>query len=408
MVEGSRPGDWFGALQVTADRGSILGLEAIGPGAAFLALAWDPVTGTVAITPGQVSDFEGFLAQGLAPTLTFSLRATLRNGRVEADPSVFTIALADRDDTPPTALSFAAGGSVAAGAIGAVIGTLRVTDPDTPAGGFRFILPEEEAWRFEVIDGGVLKLREGITLGLDDIPHRPLVIGVSDGTQEAGFVLDLTVLDPDAPPPVSRLLAVGEARGALGLPTAERALVLRGKDALLDLAAPQGGERAILLRGEADAALPEATARIEFLDARLVLPGDAMAATALVLAGSPGGRAQALAALDAGAALVEQAAPAPALARLLAAPPPSGAEAALPLLVEETALEPWMVALQRGRLGSGESAAQVALDLALMLRGPETEAVWLPWSPGREALAPDAALAAPVIAPGFALDMLLA
>lgn len=403
MAEGSRPADWFGLLRVTPDRGTIATVEAVGPGAAHVSLAWDPATGTLAVTPGLAADYEAFLARGLAPELTFSLRATMRNGRVDADSPVFTIPLLDRDDTAPTGLGFASGGSVAAGAIGAVIGTLRVVDPDTPAGNFRFFLPEDEAWRFEVVDGLTLKLRDGITLGLDDIPVRPLVIGVSDGRQEAAFLLDITVTDPNAPVPAPLLMAVGEVRGALALPTADRALVLRGSDSLVDIAAPAGGARAILLRGEADAALPSTTGRIDFLDARLLLPGEGAAAVALALAGTPGGRAKALAAIDGGVALVAQTARGPGLAAFGLGDRQGDAEAG-PLA---QGIDPAMLALHQGRLGSGESVAQVALDLALMLHAPAATPTWLPWSPGRDTPLADAALAAPVIAPGFALDALL-
>ncbi len=395
LAEGSRAGDWFGLLQVSTDRGSIASIEAVGTGADYVSLVWNPITGTLTVTPGIVTDYEAFLAAGLAPALRFSLRATTTTGVVDQDSPVLTIAVTDRDDTPPSGLSFASGGSVFAGAIGAVIGTLRVTDPDTPSDSFRFSFPEDEAWRFEVVDGLTLKLREGITLGLDDIPSRPLLIGVSDGSQDAAFVLDLAVLDPGMLQPQARMLAVGEARGTLALPAPDRALVLAPSDALVDIAPPVDGETVILLRSEADAGLPETTARIDFLDARLVLPGQSSAAVAVALAATPAGQAQALAGIDKGLALLHLALPALAMS--------GGASAAAPA----SALGPDLLALRDGRLGSGESPAQVALDLVLMQGGAGTEPAWLPLSPGRDLPLPDAALAAPVVAPGFHLDALM-
>ena len=123
----------------------------------------------------------------------------------------------DRDDTAPTALAFASGGTVVAGAIGAAIGRLAVTRSRHP-GGFSFSFGDDDAWRFEVVDG-VLKLRDGISLGLDDMPQRPLIVEVSDGHQSAAFLLWLGVADPD-----TRLadLPAGATRGGFGLAVRRR------------------------------------------------------------------------------------------------------------------------------------------------------------------------------------------
>lgn len=406
MVENSGASDWFGRLQVTPDRGAIVAVEAIGPGAPYLSLAWDPVTGTVAIRPGGAAlDYESFVARGQVPELVFSLQATMRNGRIDADSPSFRIALLDADDTAPTGLAFATGGSLVAGAIGPVIGRLAVTDPDTPAGqGFHFSFPVDEAWRFEVVDGGTLKLREGISLGLDDMPRRPLVIEVSDGRQSAAFTIDLTVLDPGAPPPFNPMLGVGEARGSLALPEAERALVLRGQAALADLGPPAAGERRVAVAGTGEAALPASVARIDFLDARLELaPGGAgskAAALQQVLgAADPIALARTVAGLDAGNSLAAQAAAALPAASPGAVGDDAGFVAGLFAAGGGRAPTEAELALQLGRLGSGVSRAQVAVDVALGLaERASPEPVWIPWSHGREGVLPDLAPPAAVLA----------
>lgn len=407
MAENSRAGDWSGRLSVVPDRGTIASIEAIGPGAPFLSLSWEAETGMVVIQPGAAADFEAFAALGAVPELVFSLQATMRNGRVDTNSPTFRIQLLDLDDTAPTGLRFKSGGSVVAGAIGPVIGRLAVTDPDTPSDQpFRFSFPDHEDWRFEVVNGTTLKLRDGISLGLDDMPLRPLMIEVSDGRQSAGFVLDLVVLDPGAPPPPSLALAVGEVRGALALPAAERALVLRESAALADLGTPVAGERPIDLAGQREAALPEAVRRIDFLDGRVELDGAGPAARAAALhrvlgadAADPLALGRSVAALEAGTPLVlrgesflqaqgmafaDDAAFVTALFEDGAARAPDAAELALHL----------------GRLGSGVARAQVAVDVALLLPQAPPEPVWFAWAHGRDA--PGLAAAAPPIVPALA------
>ena len=409
MAENSGTGDWFGQLQVTSSRGTIASIEAIGPGASYLSLTWDPLTGTVALQPDALADYEGFLALGAAPELVFSLQARMANGRIDSDSQTFRIALLDIDDTPPAALAFATGGSVVAGEIGSIIGTLAVTDPDTPPGEpFFFTLPEEDDWRFEVVGGTTLKLRDGISLGLDDMPLRPLYVTVSDGRQGAGFTLDITVLDPGAPPPPTPVLTPGEERGAVALPGPERAVVLRERAALLDLGPASGGERPLTVQGQAEAALPASVTRVDFLDARLELDGAGPAARAAallrVLEGpevAPATVAAGVAALEAGAALVELAG-----ARVAA-----GSDSAFVtgLFRDGAGRDPEAaeLALHLGRLGSGESRAQVAVDVAL-LHATTSAPVWLPWLHGRDAPPPDVV---PVVpsgpVPDFAADLLL-
>ena len=51
-----------------------------------------------------------------------------------------------------------------------------------------------------MVDGGLLKLRDGITLSWDDVPVRPILINVSDGTQSAAFLLHIAATEPISEP----------------------------------------------------------------------------------------------------------------------------------------------------------------------------------------------------------------
>ena len=208
------------------------------------------------ITPGAAVDFE------LRPTpvLGFSLRFSFADGSVVDDPAARSVTLLDVDDTAPTGLAFASGGLVVAGAIGAAIGRLVVTDPDTAAG-FRFSFGEADDWRFEVVDG-VLKLRDGISLGLDDMPQLPLIIEVWDGHHSAAFLLWIGVADPG-----TRLaeLPSGETRGGFGLVDADTVFALRESRGVARVDALAGGEQLLTLQEGTQVVLP-ATQRVQFAD----------------------------------------------------------------------------------------------------------------------------------------------
>lgn len=374
MRENSRPGDWSALLEVSSTLGAVAAVEAVGPGALALALTWDAARGTLLLRPGAPVDYEAFALLGAAPEIVFSLRARLASGVVEDDPTLRRIAVQDVDDTPPTGLRFATGGAVAAGAIGAVIGTLAVTDPDSPPGTvFRFAFAEEDAWAFEVVEGRTLKLRDGISLGLDDMPLRPLLVEVSDGLNAAAFTLDLVVLDPGAPPPARPVLEAGEMRGKLGLATPGRAIVADGAAAALEsLGAPDpGGARPIQLRtAPGEAWLPGDAQRIDFLDGRVELDPAGAAARAAALhtalrgeAADGAALARHIGLLEAGRSLVELAA---AIAPAGAAPAAGAAEDLAGLFQAALGRAPTEaeLALHLGRLGSGVARAQVALDIA--------------------------------------------
>ncbi len=428
IAEGSRPGDWAAMLALAyTGPGRILSVETIGSGASFLAARFDPALMGVFLEPDAVLDYEAFAAAGLPPEIAVSLRIRFEDGTVVDDPTVFRATVLDRDDTPPQALAFAPGeGQVVAGAFGVPIGRLVVTDLDS-AGPFFFRFTADDAWRFQVSSDGTLMLRSGVNLNLNDIPIRPVLVEVSDGTNSAGFVLDIQVIHPDSAPPTPGLvLAAGEMRGAVALAAEGVALVAAPAASFESLgpAAGSGGrsppQRLLLEAGEA-ALLPAGTARIVFTDG--VLERDAAgpvaqaAALHRALSGAPSGADGAtiggmLARLERGEAPVALAAPAVAEA----APD----EAFLAGLYGDAlgrAATAEEMALHLGRLGSGVARAQVAVDVALgaesLGRQAESapEGIWAALPLGQEAPDPwapaDPGAAAPPATPAPLLDFLL-
>ncbi|WP_431271042.1 hypothetical protein [Dankookia sp. P2] len=204
LAENSRPGDWAATLSLSGDLDGLVGVELLGRDALDFSASLLPGLDAVRIVPGAMVDYESLAS----PVLSISLRLRFADGGTWDDLAPRSVTVLDVDDTAPTGLAFASGGTLVAGAIGSAIGRLAVTDPDTLSG-FRFSFGPEDDWRFEVVDG-VLKLRDGISLGLDDMPQRPLVVEVSDGRQSAGFLLWLGVADPNARP--GRPAAGGDPR----------------------------------------------------------------------------------------------------------------------------------------------------------------------------------------------------
>lgn len=159
----------------------------------------------VRITPAMVFDREAFGATD--PVFAFSLSLRFDSGWVAVQGS-WSVTLRDVDDTAPGDLRFAAGGSVRETAVGGVIGTLAATDPDSPAGNITYSLGwPDEAW-FEIVDGNVLKLRDGVDLLREGGTTREVVVLVSDGINTAARIVSFQVLnetdedDLPAPPPV--------------------------------------------------------------------------------------------------------------------------------------------------------------------------------------------------------------
>ncbi len=373
IAEGSGPADWIANLGLSGDTSRLAAVETVGPMAAFFSAAWDAALGAVTVRPDARLDFEAFSATGTLPVAELALRFVLNDGSVQADGPRFGLGVLDRDDTPPEALSFGSGGTVAAGAIGATIGTLSVSDPDS-AGPFFFSFTPEDDWRFEVVDG-VLKLRDGISLGWDDLPVRPVVVQVSDGRQSAAFVLEVSVTEPDyGPPPYAPpVLAPGEARADVVLSGPREALTARPAADATTVAPHPGDLRQVLLDDGRSVWLGPSVDRVRFSDGWLDVAADGPAARAAALHRAVSGEDADGAALEplvaslrAGEGWVEVA------IRLLDAAPALAAsddrsfiravaEAALGTAPDADALS-----LHTGRLAGGTaSRAQVAVDIAL-------------------------------------------
>ncbi|TDH60934.1 DUF4214 domain-containing protein [Dankookia rubra] len=357
MVENSRPGDWAATLSLGGDLAGLTGVELLGCDALSFGASLLPGLDAVRIIPGAMVDFESLAG----PVLNVSLRLSFADGSTWDDPVTRSVSVLDVDDTAPTGLTFASGGTVVAGAIGAAIGRLAVADPDTLAG-FRFSVGPDDDWRFEVVDG-VLKLREGISLGLDDMPQRPLIVEVSDGHQSAAFLLPVAVVDPDA-----RLadLPPGATRGGFGLVEAGAVLALRESRDLAQLDALASGERLLTLQEGTQVVLP-AVQRVQFVDGfqDVGAGSTGVQAAALVQAlGSQAAEPRALAGLvaraEAGVAWTDIAAGLGGLGG-------TDADAVGTLYRNALGRDPGEaeLATQLGRLAAGVSRAQLAVDLAL-------------------------------------------
>ena len=284
IAEGSRPTDWVANLALEGDLARLVAVETAGPMAAFFSASWNAALRVATIRPNAALDFESFSAAGALPQVDLGLSFVFDDGtRQVGGDSTLRITVLDRDDTAPVALAFATGGTVAAGEIGAAIGRLSVTDPDT-AGPFHFSFSAEDDWRFEVVNG-LLKLRDGITLGLDDVPLRPILINVSDGRQSAAFVLNIEVTAPIAePPPYTPppLLTAGETRAGVSLAGSGEALTTRPAETASVVASQPGGVLQVVVEGGGEVWLGPLE-RLRFADGWLGPASDGPAAEAASL-----------------------------------------------------------------------------------------------------------------------------
>jgi hypothetical protein len=318
-----------------------------------------------------VVDYEAIIAGGSTPELAFSLEFVFADGSRQADATIWRVAVLDEDDTAPSALRLATGGSVTAGAIGSIIGTLAVTDVDS-AGPFSFRFPEEDAWRFEVV-GTTLKLRDGISLGLDDMPARPLFITVSDGRQSAGFTLDLTVRDPGTQESAVDILAPEAPQSGFALADPQQVVALRQAREVTAANTHDGDIRQLMLAEGGEVWLPAVQALrladgwVDFDPAGLAVRASALVTTlATTLAGPQQATGAELGAIlgqaQAGQGWVDLAAD--LLAPELAGTDDAGLVSGLFQAALGRAPDAAEFALHTGRLASGVSRAQVAADVA--------------------------------------------
>jgi hypothetical protein len=369
--ENTRPGGWVGGLTLAGDIDGLIAIEASGAAALNFALRWDAALGLATIDPAAVVDYEAFIAGGSTPELAFSLEFVFADGSRQADATIWRVAVLDEDDTAPSALRLATGGSVTAGAIGSIIGTLAVTDVDS-AGPFSFSFPEEDAWRFEVV-GTTLKLRDGISLGLDDMPARPLFITVSDGRQSAGFTLDLTVRDPGTQESAVDILAPEAPQSGFALADPQQVVALRQAREVTAANTHDGDIRQLMLAEGGEVWLPAVQALrladgwVDFDPAGLAVRASALVTTlATTLAGPQQATGAELGAIlgqaQAGQGWVDLAAD--LLAPELAGTDDAGLVSGLFQAALGRAPDAAEFALHTGRLASGVSRAQVAADVA--------------------------------------------
>jgi hypothetical protein len=373
IAEGSRAANWVANLALEDDLARLVAVETAGPMAGFFSATWNKALGLATIRPNAVLDFESFSAAGALPQVELGLTFVFDDGtRQQGGVAPLRIAVLDRDDTAPVALSFASGGIVAAGEIGAAIGRLSVSDPDT-AGPFHFSFSADDAWRFEVVDG-LLKLRDGITLGLDDAPLRPILINVSDGTQSAAFVLNVTVTAPVAEPPAYTpppLLAPGETRGGVALAGSGEALTTRPAETASVVAPQPGGALQVVVEGGEEVWLGPVD-RLRFADGWLGPAGEGPAAEAASLYRAVLGEqadgvdlAPLVASLRAGAGWTEIAEDLLDAAPTLSALNDAGFVNTLFAAALGEGPGTGDLALQTARLAGGASRAQIAVDIAL-------------------------------------------
>ncbi|MFC7691743.1 DUF4214 domain-containing protein [Paeniroseomonas aquatica] len=364
--EGTTLGGWTAGLSLGGDTGSLAGIELTGAAALNFSAHWDAVLRLATISLAAPVDYRSFAAAGRPPQLDFGLRFVFTDGSRQTPAATYHVAVLDQDDAPPSGLHLIGGGSLAAGAIGSVIGTLAVTDPDS-TGPFLFSFAAEDDWRFEVV-GSTLKLRDGISLGLDEMPGHPLFINVSDGHQSAAFTLDLTVTDPGMPPDPVSVVTPETPQDGFALASPQRVVTLHDSREVTVAPADAAETRPILLAGGGEVWLP-AVERLQMTDGWVDFDptGGAVRAAALVAATTAAPVSGAdlgilLGQAEAGQGWVELA------AGLLPPALPGQADAGLVDGLYQAALQrapdAAELALQLGRLASGVSRAQLAADLA--------------------------------------------
>lgn len=414
MAENSGAGDWSGGLNISGDLAGLVSVRTIGRDGAYFAADWNAALGFLSLSPGTNADAEALAAAGHALELSFGLRFRFADGtQQDTAPALYQVAVLDVDDTAPQTLRFASGGQVAADALGAVIGTLAVGDPDS-AGPFFFSLIGDDDWRFEIV-GQTLQLRGGINLGLDAMGTYPLIVEVSDGRQSAAFTLDVQVtgaLDPALPNTL--LLAPGEEREGFAFVAGDAVLALRGAEDVAAVTAHPGTIRQFSLADGNDLWLDATVARLRFAEGFLEFApaGTAMRAAALHAALGDAADAATLgrdvAALEGGQGWI-------AFARGLATTGGSDAAFVLDLWRSAFGQDPGTADLvvAQDRLADGLSRAQLAVEIVLapeaMARFAAThpDGLWVFQPLGGVALAdPGGLLPSPAAAPAPELFLL--
>ncbi|HYZ34824.1 MAG TPA: hypothetical protein VE684_21385, partial [Crenalkalicoccus sp.] len=354
IAENSRPSDWYAALSLSGDLTGLVAIETTGPGALYFSATYDAANGLAILRPAAPVDYEAFAALNRLPQLSFSLRFDYADRSTLDDATVYTVTVQNLDDTPPQALRFTSGGQVEAGAIGAVIGTLAVTDPDS-AGPFFFTFTADDDWRFEVI-GTTLKLKDGFSLGLDDVGTWPLILSVSDGLHAAAFTLPFTVLAPGTtPPPPPPVLGLGQQQGGILLAAPDRAVSQASSASITGITAPGDGALHLALADGSTVLLPGSATTLQLADGAYAF--------------DPHGKAAEAAALYQALGLGPDAATlAGAAATLDAGGSAAGLAETLPGLLAGTDAE-FVAGLYQHALGRGPEAGELAAQLGRLADG---------------------------------------
>ncbi len=280
IVENTTASGWTGTLALGGNT-AISAIEVVGTGGGYFKASYDAAHHLALLTPAALVDYEMFRSLGLTPELDFQLQFDLTNGATYTAPTVYKIAVQNVDDTPPSALAFSSGGSVAAGAIGAVIGTLRVTDVEG-SGPFYFSFADSDAWKYEV-DGTTLRLKDGISLGLDDVGTLALPVLVSDGTMSAAFTLNVTVSAPGGQADLIHYLQPGDFTDLFYYSSAIAVTGLRAAWEVSYVENYGQGVHALMMRDGSALWLPPQVTEIHFADGWIDLNHSGSAAQVLAL-----------------------------------------------------------------------------------------------------------------------------
>ncbi|MBU8538341.1 calcium-binding protein [Falsiroseomonas tokyonensis] len=188
IYENAQRGDWIVYLTFSSD---VLSAGLTGRDAGLFVSTFSSGRRLMTITPLQAFDAEAW-----AEPPEFRIGLSLKTAAAGWNPlpDVFTIRLIDVDDTAPQDLRFSSGGVVLANDVGAPIGNLIATDPDSVGPlEYRVAWPDSD-W-FEMV-GDELRLRQGVDLiGLGGT-QREVVIEVSDGRNLASYPITITILQP--------------------------------------------------------------------------------------------------------------------------------------------------------------------------------------------------------------------
>lgn len=264
ILENSSRQNWQGLLQLSGDLASLRGIDLSGIGASYFSVSLDLRLGLAWVAPAARIDFEAFAVLGLVPVLDFQMVMQFGDGSTETEPTRFSITVLNLDDTPPSALAFSSGGTIAAGKLGAVIGTLRVTDVDS-SGPFTFTFADSDAWKYQVV-GNTLMLAPGYSFGLDDVGLMKLPVTVSDGTQSAGFLLPIVVSAPGSQPDLIKYLNPGDYTYKFYYNSATSITTMRVSSDVGFIENYGAGVHALMLRDGTALWLPGTVTQIHFAD----------------------------------------------------------------------------------------------------------------------------------------------